>query len=180
MSLLTRAPERRPRAEDVARMLAGDVPILPEHDAAETTRIPAYEIPDTLIAPPDATPRPGVRGGGIRVGVVLLAIGVFLMGIGIAAGVGLTREGIVPEHPLGRMAAAAGLSVAVGAAVICLALAVTALWATRNRDRADMRTARLALGTFAVITAALCSGTIVWTANAWITVGVSALWRGVQ
>ena len=180
MSLLTRAPERRPRAEDVARMLAGDVPILPEHDAAETTRIPAYEIPDTLIAPPDATPRPGVRGGGIRVGVVLLAIGVFLMGIGVAVGVGLTRSGIVPEQPLGRMAAAAGLSVLGGAAVICLALAVIALWATRNRDRANMRTARLALGTLAVITAALCSGTIVWTANAWVTVGVSALWRGVQ
>ena len=180
MSLLTRAPERRPRAEDVARMLAGDVPILPEHDAAETTRIPACEIPDTMIAPPDATPRPGVRGGGIRVGVVLLALGVFLMGIGVAVGVGLTRSGIVPEQPLGRMASAAGLSVLVGAAVICLALAVIALWATRNRDRANMRTARLALGVLAVITAALCSGAIVWTANAWVTVGVSALWRGVQ
>ncbi len=180
MSLLTRAPERRPRAEDVARMLAGDVPILPEHDAAETTRIPAYEIPDTMIAPPDATPRPGVRGGGIRVGVVLLALGVFLMGIGVAVGVGLTRSGIVPEQPLGRMASAAGLSVLAGAAVICLALAVIALWATRNRDRANMRTARLALGVLAVITAALCSGAIVWTANAWVTVGVSALWRGVQ
>jgi hypothetical protein len=57
---------------------------------------------------------------------------------------------------------------------------VIALWATRNRDRANMRTARLALGVLAVSTAALCSGTIVWTANAWITVGVSALWRGVQ
>ncbi len=181
MSLLTRAPERRPRAEDVARMLAGDVPILPEHDAAETTRIPMEDIPPTLLAPgEDDRPREGVRGGGMRVGALLLAIGVLFAGVGIAAGASITRQGITPDRPLGRVAAAAGLSIATGAIFICLALAVVALWATRNRDRAQVRTAGFFLAAFAVITAALAAGTIVWTANAWITVGVSALWRGVQ
>ena len=51
MALLQRAPERRPRAEDVARMLAGDTPILPQEDERATTRITADEVPPTLFAP---------------------------------------------------------------------------------------------------------------------------------
>ena len=67
-----------------------------------------------------------------------------------------------------------------GAAVICLALALLALWATRNRGRARRRLFCNTLGFLAVVTAGLTTGTIVWTANAWLTVGVSALWGRLQ
>ena len=180
LSLLQRAPERRPRAEDVARMLTGDVPILPEDDARATTRIALEDIPPTLLAPEPEQERPGVRTGALRVGVILLAIGVLLAGIGVAAGVQLTRSGIEVATPIGRTDAAAGLAVLGGAAVICLALALLALWATRNRGRARRRLFCNTLGFLAVLTAGLATGTIVWTANAWLTVGVSALWGRLQ
>ena len=77
-------------------------------------------------------------------------------------------------------AAAAGLAVLIGAAAICGALAVLTLWATRNRSRAASRFVRNLIGALAVLIAGLTSGTIVWTANAWITVGVSALWGKLQ
>lgn len=182
MSLLVRAPERRPRAEDVVRMLAGDVPILPQHDAAETTRIPADQIPPTLVTPADVADQPGLglRTGGIRVGVILLAIGVFLAGIGIAAGVSISRHGITPDLPLERVSAGAALSVAAGAAVVCLACTVITIWGARNRQRASMRTVRFGLSVLSVLVAAGTSAIIVWTANAWVTVGVSALWRELR
>lgn len=180
MALLERAPERRPRAEDVARMLAGDVPILPEDDERATTRIALEDIPPTLLAPEPELERSGVRTGALRFGVVVLAIGVVLAGIGIAAGVQLTHAGIVVDKPIGRTAAAAGLAVLVGAAAICSALAVLTLWASRNRSRAHARFVRNLIGVLAVLIAGLTSGTIVWTANAWITVGVSALWGKLQ
>ena len=40
MALLQRAPERRPRAEDVARMLAGDVPLRGRVDALDRLEVP--------------------------------------------------------------------------------------------------------------------------------------------
>ena len=175
-ALLQRAPERRPRAEDVVRILAGDVAILPEEDARETTRIEVDEIPPTLLAPEPEAPRPGVRTGGLRLGAVLAAAGVVLVGIGIAAGAALLRSGIEVDRPIGRTAAAAGLAVAGGAVALCLGLAVLAVWASRNRHRAPSRTVRNVLAVFAVITASLGSALMVWTANAWITVGVSVLW----
>ena len=180
MELLQRAPERRPRAEDVARMLAGDVPILPEDDERATTRIALEDIPPTMLAPEPPGEFPGVRTGALRFAVILLAIGVLLAGIGVAAGVQLANAGITVDKPIGRTAAAAGLGVLIGAAAICAALAVLALWATRNRSRARQRFVRNLLGVLAVLIAGLTSGTIVWTANAWITVGVSALWGKLQ
>jgi serine/threonine protein kinase len=180
MALLQRPPERRPRAEDVARMLAGDVAILPEDDERATTRIAVEDIPPTLLAPEPEIERPGVRTGGLRFAMILLAIGVLLAGIGIAAGVQLDHATIVVDKPIGRTAAAAGLGVLVGAAAICGALAVLALWASRNRHRAHSRFVRSLLAVIGVLTAALASGTIVWTANAWITVGVSTLWGKLQ
>ncbi|MGI9117758.1 MAG: serine/threonine-protein kinase [Gaiellales bacterium] len=180
LALLQRAPERRPRAEDVARMLAGDVPIIPDADQRETTRIEVEDIPPTMLAPEPEPARPGVRTGVLRFGAVVLALGVLLAGLGVAAGTTLSRAGIEVDRPIGRTAAAAGLGVAVGAALICFALAVLALWATRNRHRAELRTVRSLLGVLAVILAGLASGTIVWTANAWITVGVSILWGKLQ
>lgn len=180
LELLQRAPERRPRAEDVARMLAGEVPILAEEDARATTRIAVEDIPPTMLAPEPEVPRTGVRTGALRFGVILLALGVLLAGIGIATGVELTHSGIVVDKPIGRTAAAAGLAVLIGAAALCGALAVLALWASRNRHRARARVVRNLLGALAVLVAGLASGTIVWTANAWITVGVSALWGKLQ
>jgi hypothetical protein len=176
LSLLQRAPERRPRAEDVARMLAGDVPSLAEEDARATTRIPAEEIPPTMMAPEPEPPRSGVRTGALRFAVVLLAIGVLLAGLGVAAGVQLTRAGIEVTKPIGRTDAAAGFAVLAGAAIICFALGLLALWATRNRGRAHRRLSANALGLLAVVTGGFVTGMIVWTANAWLTVGVSALW----
>ena len=161
-------------------MLAGDVPILPEDDERATTRIALEDIPPTMLAPEPEPERSGVRTGALRFGVILLAIGVLLAGIGIAAGVQLTHAGIIVDKPIGRTAAAAGLAVLIGAAAICGALAVLALWATRNRSRAHARFVRNLIGVLAVLIAGLTSGTIVWTANAWITVGVSALWGKLQ
>ncbi len=180
MSLLVRAPERRPRAEDVVRTLAGDTPVVPQHDEAATTRIAAEDIPETLIQPTDAAMRPGVRTGALRVGVIIAAVGIALAGIGIAAGASIGRTGITVDTPVGRTAAAAGLGVAVGAVVICFALAVLALWAARNRDRAAVSVARIALAALSVVAAAACSAAIVWTSNAWLTVGIATLWRKVQ
>jgi hypothetical protein len=121
-----------------------------------------------------------VRTGALRFAVILLAIGVLLAGIGIAAGVQLTHAGIVVDKPIGRTAAGAGLAVLVGAAAICASLAVFVLWASRNRSRSHSRVLRNLLGFLAVLIAGLTSGTIVWTANAWVTVGVSALWGKLQ
>lgn len=185
MALLERAPERRPRAEDVARMLAGEVPILAdgtgettrvEDDARATTRIEVDEIPPTLFAPEPEPPRPGIRTGGLRLGAVLAAAGVVLVGIGVAAGASLERSGIVVDRPIGRTAAAAGLGVAVGAVALCLGLVVLATWASRNRHRASSRLLRNLLAVVAVASASLAAAWAVWTANAWITIGVSALW----
>ncbi len=182
MSLLVRAPERRPRAEDVARMLSGDAP-MPEIDAAATTRIPADAIPDTLVQPPEPPApavRPGVRVGGLRFAVVVGALALAVGGIGVAAGARIARSGILVDTPIGRTAALAGLAVAAGAVLACFGLAVLALWASRNRERARTSVARLALSVLAVLVAALCSAAIVWTANAWLTVGVATLWGKVQ
>jgi hypothetical protein len=55
-------------------------------------------------------------------------------------------------------------------------LGLLALWATRNRGRAHRRLSANALGLLAVVTGGFVTGMIVWTANAWLTVGVSALW----
>lgn len=180
MALLDRRPERRPRAEDVARMLAGEVPILPEDDARETTRFEAEDVPPTLLAPEPEPPRPGIRTGGLRLGAVLAAAGVVLAGIGIAAGASLARSGIEVDRPIGRIAAAAGLAIAIGAVAVCLGLAVLAMWSSRNRHRAPSRTVRNLLAVLAVATASLAAAMMVWTANAWITIGVSALWGKLQ
>lgn len=179
MSLLVRAPERRPRAEDVARMLAGDAP-MPEVDQAATTRIAVEEIPETLVQPPEPPARPGVTFGGLRFALIVGAIAIALGGIGVAAGARIARSGIEVDTPIGRTAALAGLAIAVGAVLVCFALAVLVLWASRNRERAGSAAARLVLAGFAVLVAALCSAAIVWTANAWLTVGVATLWGKVQ
>ncbi len=180
MSLLVRAPERRPRAEDVVRALAGAAPLLPDQDGAATTRIAAEDIPETLVQPAEQAPRPGIRTGGLRTGVIIGALGVTFAGIGIAAGATIGRGGITVDTPVGRTAAAAGLAVAVGAVIVCFALAVLSLWAARNRDRAGVSVARVALAVMSVLAAAACSAAIVWTSNAWLTAGVATLWRNVQ
>ena len=125
-------------------------------------------------------PRPGIRTGGLRLGAVLAAAGVVLAGIGIAAGASLARSGIEVDRPIGRIAAAAGLAIAIGAVAVCLGLAVLAMWSSRNRHRAPSRTVRNLLAVLAVATASLAAAMMVWTANAWITIGVSALWGKLQ
>lgn len=176
LDLLERAPERRPRAADVARILAGDAPTIADADAAQTTRITAEEIPETMVAPAPEPPRPGVRTGALRFGVIALAVAVLLVGVGIAAGAVVERSGITADRPIGTVAAAAALGVAVGAAIGCFALAVLALWCTRNRARSGSALLRLLLAVTGVLAAALAAAAIVWTANAWLTLGVRGLW----
>ena len=51
---------------------------------------------------------------------------------------------------------------------------------TAHRAHPDTKTYWLIALFLAVVTAGLTTGTIVWTANAWLTVGVSALWGRLQ
>jgi serine/threonine-protein kinase len=175
LELLQRAPERRPRAEDVARMLAGDAP-MPEPHAAETTRLPADDVPPTMVAPRQERERTGVRLGALRLGTILLALGILVGGIGVAAGATITRSGIVADRPLDRVAAGAALGVGVGVAVTCLALAVLVVWSGRNRERSGSGFVRFSLAVASVLLAFACAALVVWTANALFTAGLETLW----
>ncbi|MGA0122100.1 MAG: serine/threonine-protein kinase [Gaiellales bacterium] len=179
LDLLQRAPERRPRAADVARVLAGDAPTLTDEDGAQTTRITADEIPETMVAPAAEPPRPGVRLGAMRFGVIVLAIAVTAIGLGVVAGASVSRSGVVADRPLGAVSAGAALAVVAGAALACFAVAVLALWCTRNRVRSGSVSVRFLLALGGVVLAALAAAGIVWTANAWLTVGVRALWNAL-
>lgn len=176
LEMLQRAPERRPRAQDVARILAGDAPIEPQADEAQTTRMPAGDVPPTMVAE-EPRVRLGVRTGALRVIGLITAVALVLIGIGVAAGAQVGRTGIRHDPPLGFISASAALSVAVGVAVFALVLAIFALWATRNRERALHLPSRIALSVLAVVAAALCAALIVWTAHAWLGLEAGLLWR---
>lgn len=175
LDMLQRAPERRPRAEDVARVLAGEVPIEPAADQAQTTRIAADQVPPTMVA--EAPPvRLGVRFGGLRVAGIIAALALLLVGFGVAAGAQVARGGIQHDPPLGFISAVAALAVAVGAGTAAFALAIVAVWSARNRDRALHGPSRFLLAVLAIAAATVCSALIVWTAHAWLGIEAGLLW----
>ena len=186
MALLIRAPERRPRAEDVVRTLDDGAQTLPGRDRVETTRLPAAAgVAATMVAPPNEEPTPwaggvGVRTGWLRLSALLIALGVILAGVGIASGTTIGRSGITPDLPLERVSAGAALAVTAGAAMLCLSLLLLALWAVRNRERARGRFGRFCLSIVSIVVAAAASAAVIWTANAAITIGVPTLWRAIS
>jgi len=104
--------------------------------------------------------------------------GALFMLAGTAMGVSVTdpASGDLAPPEWVDLATVAALGVAVGAAIGCFALAVLALWCTRNRARSGSGLVRFLLAVKGVLVAALAAAAIVWTANAWLTLGVRGLW----